>query len=298
MPPQRVDGLRPLLRQKVARPEQHPLRLLLRALHRHEPHPRPRRRLADGLRVRRVVLLPLHERLHIRRRDDADLEPHRQQLPAPVVGASAGLHRHRAGPALRYLLKEPIPRHLLSERRRPVLAGPVELEAPLAKIDPDHANLLHCGCPFLMWRVGSAIMAFSDAAGRGVHSIALRASMDDFALPFVRFPGRRASLSDAARASGPGGSGTWVLQAPPDRAHGMGGADAGRDREAACDVRLPCRGRRPGMESRIDDLRRENHGQAVIRIRHWRINAPRPTAIQSGGDPSNPFASGRRTGAH
>ena len=130
------------------------------------------------------------------------------------------------------------------------------------------------------------------------NTVALRASMDDFALPFVRFPGRRASLSDAARASGPGGSGTWVLQAPPDRAHGMGGADAGRDREAACDVRLPCRGRRPGMESRIDDLRRENHGQAVIRIRHWRINAPRPTAIQSGGDPSNPFASGRRTGAH
>ena len=129
------------------------------------------------------------------------------------------------------------------------------------------------------------------------NTVALRASMDDLALPFVRFPGRRASTA-AARASGSGGSGTRVLQAPPDRTHGMGGADAGRDREAAYNVRLPCRRRRPGMASRIDDLRRENHDQAVIRIRHWSINAPRPTAIQTGGAPSNPFASGRRTGAH
>ncbi len=172
MPPQRVDRLRPLPRKQVPRPEQHPLRLPLRALHRHEPHCRPRRRLADGLRVRRVVLLPLHERLHMRCRHKADLEPHRPQLPAPVVRAAAGLHRHLARPALRHLLKEPVPRHLHPERRRPVLAGPVELEAPLARTDPDHASLLHCGCPFPLWRVGSAIMAPSGAAGRGVHSIA------------------------------------------------------------------------------------------------------------------------------
>ena len=55
-------------------------------------------RFADGLRVRSIVLLPLRERLHIRRRDQADLEPNRLQLPAPVVGAAADLHRHLAGP--------------------------------------------------------------------------------------------------------------------------------------------------------------------------------------------------------
>ena len=46
------------------------------------------------------------------------------------------------------------------------------------------------------------------------------------------------------------------------------------------------------MASRIDDLRRENHDQAPIRIRHWGTNVRRPAAIQSGGALSNPLSSG------
>ena len=67
--PQSVDRLRALAHQKIARAEQHPAGLLLRRLHGHEAHGGTLCSLADRLRVRRVVLLPLHERLHVDRRD-------------------------------------------------------------------------------------------------------------------------------------------------------------------------------------------------------------------------------------
>jgi len=57
--PQSVDGLRALTYQKVSRAEQHSPCLLLFGLHRHEAHGRTLRRLADRLRVRRVVLVRL-----------------------------------------------------------------------------------------------------------------------------------------------------------------------------------------------------------------------------------------------
>ena len=54
--------------QQLPGPVQHQNALLLRPLHRDEAHGRPRHRLADGCRVRRVVLVPLHIRLHVVRR--------------------------------------------------------------------------------------------------------------------------------------------------------------------------------------------------------------------------------------
>lgn len=43
-----------------------------------------------------VVLLPLHERLHIRRRDQPDLVAKRAELARPMMRAGAGFHRHQA----------------------------------------------------------------------------------------------------------------------------------------------------------------------------------------------------------
>ena len=96
MPPQRVDRLRALAHQKIARVEQHRPCLLLFPLHRHKAHGRALRRLADRLRVRRVVLLPFHERLHVDRRDQPHIVAELHNLSAPMVSARTGLHRHNA----------------------------------------------------------------------------------------------------------------------------------------------------------------------------------------------------------
>jgi hypothetical protein len=59
VPAQRVDRGGALADQLVAHPVQHTRRLLLRALDRHEPHARPRHRLAAGFGVGRIVLVAL-----------------------------------------------------------------------------------------------------------------------------------------------------------------------------------------------------------------------------------------------
>ena len=81
--PQRVDQLGPLAHQKVARSEYHGHPLRLGALRRDEPHGRPLRRFADRLRIGHVVLLPLHERLHIGRRN----QPRLADSSAPISRA-------------------------------------------------------------------------------------------------------------------------------------------------------------------------------------------------------------------
>ena len=55
----------PLPHQQVARPVQHQHRLLLGGLDRHEPHRRPRHRLADRLGIGRIGLATLDVGLHV-----------------------------------------------------------------------------------------------------------------------------------------------------------------------------------------------------------------------------------------
>lgn len=75
MPAQRVDRLSALAHQEVAGAKDHGLRLLVFALDGDEAQRRPRRCLGDGLGIRCVVLLPLHMRLHVGRRDQSNLVP-------------------------------------------------------------------------------------------------------------------------------------------------------------------------------------------------------------------------------
>ena len=49
-------------------------RLVVNRTHRHEPLARANRRLANRRRVGRVILVPADIRLHMRRRDQSDLE--------------------------------------------------------------------------------------------------------------------------------------------------------------------------------------------------------------------------------
>jgi hypothetical protein len=63
VPAQRIDDLGPLPDQEIAGPEHEGGGLGLLALGRHKAHGRALGRLADGFRIRRVILLPLDEGL-------------------------------------------------------------------------------------------------------------------------------------------------------------------------------------------------------------------------------------------
>ena len=66
--------------------------LLLDRLDRHEPHRRTLYGFADRFGIERVALAALHIRLHVGRRDQANLVPHRGERACPVMRSSAGLH--------------------------------------------------------------------------------------------------------------------------------------------------------------------------------------------------------------
>ena len=144
---QRVDRLGALTHQQIAYPEQHPPTLLLRRLDRHKIHRRTRCRLADRLGVRCVVLLTLDVRLDILWWD----QPHRvtqiADLPAPVMSAGAGLHRHRAARLRCHKFQYFPAAQLLAERNRSIGPRAVQLKAVLRQINSDHANFVH-GRPF------------------------------------------------------------------------------------------------------------------------------------------------------
>ena len=148
MPAQGVDQLGALAHQEVARPEDHRPGLLIFGFHSNKPHCRPRRRLGDRLRVRRVVLLSLDERLDVDRRDKPDGMTEPLDLPAPEMRGGASFHRYGAGRQLRQEGEElPTPK-LLAKDHIPARRCAMNLEHALHKIDADHANLFH-GCPFL-----------------------------------------------------------------------------------------------------------------------------------------------------
>ena len=144
MSPQRVDRLRALPNQQIARAEQHAPRLLLLRLHGHEAHRRPRGRRADRLRVGRVVLLPFHEWLHVDRRDQLHLMTELPDLAAPVV-------RTRAGPPSRRRTEGATPRSRApwpgsascgTQPTRPPGRREAEKTA-LRQIDSDDGSVLH-----------------------------------------------------------------------------------------------------------------------------------------------------------
>ena len=65
MAAQGIDRLHALANQTVPGLVGYRGCLLRLGLYRHKPHRRPRRRFRNCLGIRHVVLLPLHERLHI-----------------------------------------------------------------------------------------------------------------------------------------------------------------------------------------------------------------------------------------
>ena len=151
-------------RSRVAK--QHGARLLFLRFHRDEAHGRPARRLADRLRVGRVVLLAFDERLDVGRRNQADLVPEVADRAAPMMRAPAGLHRDDAARLLGQESQNLLARKLFSERHAAVSARAVRLKNPLCKVEPDDASfvmdvLSSVGC------LNIATLAHCDAVGRG-----------------------------------------------------------------------------------------------------------------------------------
>jgi hypothetical protein len=102
MAAKRVDQLRTLAHQQVTGPEQHCPGLLGFGLHGDEPHRRAGCRLRDSLGVGSIVLVTLHKRLHVDRRD----QPHGvaellNLTPQPWAVAQASIATRQRGWAAR-----------------------------------------------------------------------------------------------------------------------------------------------------------------------------------------------------
>src|SRR5271166_4950007 len=85
MPAQGVQRRGALAGEQLARPVAHQLGLVVDSAHRHEALTGAHRRLANRRRIGRVVLVAPDIGLHVRGRDQLDLEAEPQQLPPPMM---------------------------------------------------------------------------------------------------------------------------------------------------------------------------------------------------------------------
>jgi hypothetical protein len=143
VPAQSIDALRALTHQKIPGTEHDAVRLLLLVLDGNKAHARPLSRLTDCLGISRVILLPLHERLDVGRRD----QPHRVaqlvDLTPPVVRPGASLHRDNAGRLCCEEPKQLRPHETLAEQHMAGGIRPMRLENVLRDVQSDRDSLLH-----------------------------------------------------------------------------------------------------------------------------------------------------------
>jgi hypothetical protein len=143
-PTQPIDGGRARLDEPLARTVHHQLLLLLFGLHRHEQHVWPRHRLANGRRIRSVVLAA-PPGAPVRRHELRRHQPHRVaelgELPRPVVRARTRLHpdqaRRQRGDQLHKLRS----RHRrLQQHRLALLVASVHSKHVLGQINSNGQN--------------------------------------------------------------------------------------------------------------------------------------------------------------
>src|SRR6202034_3714719 len=161
-----IDQLRSLPDEKVPGSKQHCSRLLRFALHGYEAHCRPRSCLHDGLGVRRIILLPLHERPYVDRGNEPHHVPDPFNLTPPSVSGRAGLHCHDAKWLRCEKRQKALPGQLLSKEYRAVRRSAVQLKDPLREVNADNRNLRH-GCRSFSWPAEGRQGIHCNAAGRG-----------------------------------------------------------------------------------------------------------------------------------
>jgi hypothetical protein len=84
-PAKRIDQLRALRHQHLARLVMHEHRLVRQRAHVDKAHRRPCHRFTDSSGVGRVILLPAHIGLDIGRRHDPDVMAKLEQLTRPIM---------------------------------------------------------------------------------------------------------------------------------------------------------------------------------------------------------------------
>src|SRR3954447_23067666 len=138
-----IDELGALTHQQVARSEHRRTRLALLTLYGHEPHAWSLRRLADRLCIGGIVLLPLHEWLHVSGRNEPHLMAELHQLAAPVMRASTGLHRHGARWLRSEELNQLLTRDTPTEQHGTRRICAMRVKNLLCDIQADSANFFH-----------------------------------------------------------------------------------------------------------------------------------------------------------
>src|SRR5690554_1315789 len=167
MPAQGIDGLGSLPDQQLADAKDHCSALGLLALHRHEAHRRALRRLADCFGIGHVILLALHEWLHVGGWDQPHLMPDLPDLTPPEMGAATGFHRDNAGRKLSEECQDLVSSQLLAQHRPARSVGPVNLKHILRQIESDRDNLRHDRSP--LWIIADPPWHTEAVGGRSQH---------------------------------------------------------------------------------------------------------------------------------
>jgi len=155
----------PLSHQQITSFVQHQHRLLLDALHRHEPHLGSGHGFADRLRISGIGHSALHIRFHISRRHQPHIVAQGEYFSAPMMGRCTCLHpdqeRRQGGEELQNLSAPQLP----TGQNLPFSADRMDLKHILRQIDTNgHDILLHGSTP----RHGSTTTSLHSYAGAGV----------------------------------------------------------------------------------------------------------------------------------
>lgn len=143
------------LNQQVACSMHGERRLLFGRLYRHEPHRRPRHRLADRLGIIGVGLTALDVGLHIGRRHETNIVPERNQLARPVMRRPARLHADQASRQLGEERQHLSPPQRLAHHRFAGGINSMNLENALGQIEADRGNLHRGWLPSSWWLTAS-----------------------------------------------------------------------------------------------------------------------------------------------
>src|ERR1700738_3438720 len=152
-------------RSRRSRAMLHQPALLLGRFRPHKSHPRPANRLADRLRVRRVVFVALDVSLPVLRRHQTNLVTVLRLLTCPVVRGCTGLHAEKARRQSLEKRNHLAAPELLPDDHLLVRIDAVDLKHVLGDIQTDFGNLLVDAS--LMWFVATiTLRRFVAGSGR------------------------------------------------------------------------------------------------------------------------------------
>ena len=170
MTAQGVHAHRALLDQQFAGLVRHQRGLLVLALDGDETHVRPRHRLANRRRIRRVILAALDIGFHVNRRREFHLVAHRAKPPRPIMRRAASFHADRARLDLGEKFDDPRTAQFTFRGGTIFALQRVDLKGILGDVDANSDIFPH-GRPPSWWRTSDHLSALRCPLGGAVHII-------------------------------------------------------------------------------------------------------------------------------